>query len=153
VSGPADDILPTGALNAESKRLDLRLKELEIRNKEYEANHRPSAFRSGLANPAVIAAAIAAWASLTAAGLTWLSGTISARTQAESAARQADLERRRFEGDLILNSVKTGDPDHAATNLSFLLDTGLLTGDTAKGIRAYLADRKPGEGRALPAPR
>jgi len=152
-------------LDTKAKELDLRLKELDVQNKEYEASHRPSPFRVALANPAVIAAVIAAWASLTAAGLTWLSGQISADRQREAAAQQAALQReaavqqnaleqkkfeanlileqRKFEANLILDSIRTGDAVAAAQNLDFLVSSGLLTGDLATSVHNYLARKTP----------
>jgi len=43
--------------------LDLRLKELEIENKEYEKAHRPGVLKLALTNPVVMAAIIAGLAS------------------------------------------------------------------------------------------
>jgi hypothetical protein len=47
-------------LMLKARELDIRLKELEIESKEYNQKNRPSLFKTGLTNPAVIAAAIAA---------------------------------------------------------------------------------------------
>jgi hypothetical protein len=144
------DAAETAELDLAAKRLELRLKELDIQNKEYEITHRPSPIRTAAANPAVIAALIAGWVTVAGAALTWLSGRISAATQQQAAIEEARLQRLRFESDLILNSVRTGDPDQAATNLQFLVQTGLLSGDRAEKIKAYLIERKPGQGRFLP---
>jgi predicted fused transcriptional regulator/phosphomethylpyrimidine kinase len=133
------------------KALDLRLKEIEVANKEYEQKHRPNAYKSLITNPAVIAAAIAAWATLSGAGLTWLSGRIAADAQREAAVQQAELERLKFEANLITDSVKTGNPDQAAVNLQFLVNTGLLSGSLGEKVMMYLRNRKPGEGRMLPS--
>jgi hypothetical protein len=141
-------------LTLKSRELDVRLRELDIRNKEYEQTHRPRALASSVSNPVVIAAAIAAWASLSAAAITWLSGSIAGNiavdTQIQSAQLQALADQRKFEANLITESVRTGDPDQAATNLQFLIQAGLLTGDVAKRIQDYLTHRMPGKGRALP---
>ena len=64
---------------------------------------------------------------------------------------QQALQRANFEAQLITESVRTGDPDQAAANLSFLADIGLLSDATASRLREYLVKRSPGSGRALPA--
>jgi hypothetical protein len=137
---PSEPPQDPARLALRAQELELRLKELEIQDKEWQQRHRPSALRGSLTNPAVIAAAIAAWASLTAGGLTWLSGQISAAS-----------DERKFEANLITESVKTGDPDQAAVNLQFLLQSGLLTGDLAPKVENYLKSRQAGQGRTLPA--
>jgi hypothetical protein len=140
---------------AREKALDLKLKELEIANKEYEQTHRPGFLRSSVSNPAVIGAAIAAWASLSAAGITLLSGRIAANQQAATAAdesvRQAkqaeflrEADERKFEANLITDAVQAGDADQAATNLKFLVDTGLLRGELAIRVRNYVQNRQSG---------
>ena len=63
---------------------------------------------------------------------------------------QQALQKAAFEAQLITESVKTGHPDQAAVNLSFLVESGLLSGETALRVRAYLKERLPGTGRALP---
>lgn len=43
--------------------------------------------------------------------------------------------------------MKTGDPDKAANNLRFLIDTGLIVDPKRmQAMKTYLANRKPGEG-------
>ena len=64
---------------------------------------------------------------------------------------QQALKQLEFESQLITNSIKTGDPDQAAINLKFLVDSGLLNGKTAERISRYLQNRKSGIGRALPS--
>jgi len=144
------DEVSGAALESKAKELDLRLKELDIEKREYEQRTRPGPYKAALTNPAVIAAAVAAWASLTAAGVTWLSGQITAASQLEKAeieakkalesqkqeaVLRAEADRRRFEANLILEMIKTGDPDHARKNLEFLAQSGLLSGDIGERIR------------------
>ena len=61
---------------------------------------------------------------------------------------QLRIEKRKAEAARILEVIKTADPDKAATNLEFLLETGLVTLDTLK-LRHYLDNRKKGEGASL----
>lgn len=65
---------------------------------------------------------------------------------------QQAMQRATFEANLIMESIKTGDPDQAAENLKFLTQSGLLTGQTASQIEDFLVSRRPGSGvgRALP---
>lgn len=67
-----------------------------------------------------------------------------------NSVNQQALKQLEFEAQLITNSVKTGDPDQAAINLKFLIDSGLLGGKTAERVSKYLKNREPGVGRALP---
>lgn len=72
------------------------------------------------------------------------------RTSAEF-AQQLKLQEEKRQGDLVLEAIKTGHPDRAAENLSFLLDTGLIQ-DSSKQLTAFLARRRPGTGPFLPQP-
>lgn len=63
---------------------------------------------------------------------------------------QQALQKAAFEAQLITDSVRTGNPDQAAQNLEFLVQSGLLSGETATRVAAYLQTRQPGTGRALP---
>jgi hypothetical protein len=144
-SRPGEEML---ALKA--RELDLRLKELEIDNKEYDQRHRPSAFRSSLTSPAVIAAIVAGWATLSAAGLTWLSGQIAAESQKEAARIQTAAAEKQFEADLIVQAARADTPDQAAENLRFWLSTGLVKGELGARVFEYLANRPSGQGLVKP---
>jgi hypothetical protein len=91
---------------AKEKSLDLKLKELEVTSKEYEQTHRPGILTSSVGNPAAIAAAIAAWASLSASLITWQSGQIASSQQAAAEKFQREAEERKFEANLITEAVK-----------------------------------------------
>ncbi len=65
--------------------------------------------------------------------------------------QQINLEQLKFEANLITESIKTGDANQAATNLQFLVNTGLLSGTLGEKVKSYLINRKPGEGRVFPA--
>lgn len=67
-----------------------------------------------------------------------------------NAANQQALQRASFEAQLFTDPVRTGDPDQAAVNLGFLVQSGLLTGETGERVARYLAERRPGTGRVLP---
>ena len=51
---------------------------------------------------------------------------------------------------LIMEAIRTGSPDQAAQNLMFLVDAGLIHGDSAKALRAFLARHAPGQGAKPP---
>jgi hypothetical protein len=55
-------------LELEAKTLDVRLKELDVKLNDDDRRHRQSFLQSSITSTIVIAATIAAWASLTAAG-------------------------------------------------------------------------------------
>jgi hypothetical protein len=137
----ADVKLAIAVADLRNKELDNQVKELEIQSKEFEAKYRKSYLRTWMTNPTIIAALIAAWATFTAGGITWFAGEMSARTQRE-------LSVKKFQSDLVINAIKTGDPGTAATNLAFLIDTGLLP-DGGGLFRRYLMNRKAGEGPSL----
>ncbi|HVI28094.1 hypothetical protein [Hansschlegelia sp.] len=65
-----------------------------------------------------------------------------------NASAQADLERSKAEATRILEVIKTGDPDKAAANLRFLIDTGLIP--SSEKLSQYMKSRKEGEGASLP---
>jgi hypothetical protein len=58
------------------------------------------------------------------------------------------LEAMKAEENLVLEAVKTHDPDKAAANLAFLVDTHLFEDDEGY-LKAYLKNRKPGTGVAI----
>jgi hypothetical protein len=130
--------MPSAEIAAREKALDLRLKELEIAKKEYEQKHRPSRVFSMATNPAVIAAVIAAWATLSAGLITWYSGRVSAIQQQDDARLKAEQEEINFETGAIVGVLNHVDEAHIATRLNLLVETGLITGDLAKKVDAYV---------------
>jgi tetratricopeptide (TPR) repeat protein len=62
------------------------------------------------------------------------------------------LEQTKSKAARILEVVKTTDPDTAAENLKFLVETGLIAdSNTRDQIPAYLNKRQPGQGVSLPS--
>jgi hypothetical protein len=121
-----------------------RRAEIALRERELVLKERDSA-RAVWSNPLALAIFAAAVAAAGNAVVTWLNDNA-----------QRDLEERKAEAGRILEIVKTGDPDKAANNLQFLIETGLIVDpERLKAMKAYLATRKPGEGPvvgAAPAP-
>ena len=135
--------MSSAEIAAREKILDLRLKELEISNKEYQQKHRPSKEFSTWTNPGVIAAMIAAWATLSAGLITWYSGKISADSQQIEAENKAKQDKINFEANTITGAMSNVDNQQIAVRLEILVETGLVTGDRADKVRAYLSARKP----------
>jgi hypothetical protein len=70
----------------------------------------------------------------------------------EKARLSRDLETAKSEAALILEIIKTNDPDKAANNLKFLLDAGLITEAKRKeSLTAFLDKTGAGKGPSLPA--
>jgi hypothetical protein len=114
---------------------DLRLRERELDLREEE--QRQARWRSPL-TVAIFAAALAAAGNAVVA---FVNGN-----------SQRDLEDGKAESERILEMIKTGDPDSAADNLQFLLDSGLIADQTRVAkLASYLKTRGAGTGPALPA--
>jgi hypothetical protein len=110
----------------------LRERELALRDRE--------ARRARLWNPLAIAILGAAVAAAGNAYVSW-----------QNSRSTLEVETFKAEAARVFEVVKTSDPDAAARNLSFLLDTGLIqSGATVTNVRRYLKERKSGEGVSLP---
>jgi hypothetical protein len=105
-----------------SREKALRLKELEIADKEYEQKHRPSRLFSTTTNPAVIAPMIAAWATLSAGLITWFSGKLSADAQQTEARLKAEQDELNFETGTVVAALNNIDDEHIATRLNLLIE-------------------------------
>jgi S1-C subfamily serine protease len=72
---------------------------------------------------------------------------------APQCAAQRATEQVKDDQALILESIKANsDPDKAATNLKFLVETALISNaDRRAEIQSFLKNRKQGEGPALPS--
>jgi lysozyme len=153
-----DETDPKLAFEREKLVVDTRFREQELNLKVQEAR------RSRWANPLVIAVVGAALATVGNGVITWMSGrdqrelersrsVATLRTQETNNKQQLDLEGFKAEAGRILEAIKTDNPDTAAVNLKFLLDTGLITNKTTVDyLNVFLKTRKPGQGPSLPAP-
>jgi hypothetical protein len=125
----------------EKWRADMALRERELTLKE-----RDSA-RARWSNPLALAVFAAAVAAAGNAAVTWLNGQEERTVETLRSVQSQSLEERKSEAARILEIIKTGDPDKAANNLQFLIDTGLITDPVRlKAMNSFLANRKPGQG-------
>ena len=117
-------------------RAELALKEREIRVKETEVEIKVREdARSRYTNPLFLAFMAAA---LAAGGNAFVAGY--------NAREQRKLEDQKTESNLIIEVVKINNPDKAAANLAFLLDTGLVAeGPRREHIKSYLTNRRSGQ--------
>jgi hypothetical protein len=150
---------------------DIRLREREIAVKEREQDIKDREVqakideqkRSRWTNPLVLAVLVAALAAAGNAGVALINGILQRSLEESRAASQNKLERNKAEDEQrieeakaeaarILEVIKTNDPDKAAVNLDFLLETGLIINkDRRANLAVYLKSRIPGQGPALPA--
>jgi hypothetical protein len=123
------------------REIDVKEREQALKEKDFEFQ-RAQAARTRWTNPlfiGLVAAAIAAFGNAVVAYLNAREGQV--------------LEETRAESGRILEMIKTGNPDQAAENLRFLLDTGLVaTPKYVADISTFLQKRKPNQGPTLPAP-
>nr|WP_299382240.1 hypothetical protein [Allomuricauda sp.] len=114
---------------------EIRLKENE--NKKVKWN-----------DPLYIAVLVAVIGLLSNAGVAYINNEATLGIEEQKNEATLELEKQKAEAARILEVVKTGNPDIAAENLKFLLETGLITKDSAR-ISAYIDSLKPGEGVQL----
>ena len=125
----------------EKWRVDVSFRERELALKE-----RDSA-RARWSNPLALAIFAAAVAAAGNAGVAWLNGREQRAVESLRASQTLELEERKAEASRILEIIKTADPDKAANNLQFLIDTGLIINPSRLvEMKTYLANRKPGQG-------
>jgi hypothetical protein len=117
----------------EKWRADIAMRSREVAVKENE--QASSKWRS----PLVVAILAATAAAVGNSVVTVLNG-----------GQQVRLENSKAESTRILEMIKTGDPEAAARNLDFLLNSGLVS-DPDKRIASFLQKRPSGTGPALPA--
>jgi V8-like Glu-specific endopeptidase len=120
---------------------EIAVKEREQANREAELDlKRKEQASSGWRNPLVVAIIAATLAAVGNAVVSVVNGNLQRR-----------LENEKSEQTRILEMIKTGDPDKAATNLEFLLEAGLISDSELQAkLREFLTQRKPGSGPTLP---
>jgi hypothetical protein len=133
---------------------ELALKEREQANKDADlALRRAEQARSRWTNPLVVAILVATLAALGNAVIAIVNGRLQRTLEDRKGRAELALEESKAESVRILEMIKTGDAETAAKNLTFLLDTGLVSGTPrAARLREFLTHRQPGTGPALPAP-
>jgi hypothetical protein len=124
----------------------LRNRELEIREKEAQATIKAQE-TSRWTNPLVLAVLAATLAGIGNLAVAWKTGSDQFDLTKSKNNEEREIEETKAESARILEVVKVSDPDRAAQNLAFLLDSGLITNEAriAK-LTAYLQKRKGGQG-------
>jgi hypothetical protein len=145
------DAVTNDEMSLREKSLDIRLKELEIASKEYERNHKPSKWVSATTNPVIVAAIIAALTSVVAGGITSYQAYLSASQQQEEAKLKATQDELNFQTGTIVAAMNNVDNHQLGFRLRLLLDAGLITGDRAEKLRAFLKGIKGGYNEPEPS--
>jgi predicted phosphodiesterase len=155
----------------EKWQADVRLRERELAGKERELDIQDREVkakideqnRSRWTNPLVLAVMAAALAAAGNAAVALINGSAQRSIEERRAISQNKLEKEKAQDDReieeakgesarILEVIKTNDPDKAAVNLSFLVETGLITNEQRRqSVALYLKNRRPGQGPVLPA--
>lgn len=119
---------------------ELAIREREIAIKEHTLTNDEKGAKRAWASPLVISILVAAMAAGGNALVAYMNGNSERR-----------LEAQKSEQARILEMIKTGDPDKAATNLEFLLEAGLISDRKMRTqIGDFLSSRTPGNGPVLP---
>ena len=130
-------------VEVELRRRELTLKERDQDNRDAELEiKRRDLASSKWRSPLIVAILAAAVAALGNAGVTLVNGTL--QRELENTKRDAELkvEESKAESGRILEMIKTQSTEEAAKNLTFLLDTSLVSDPVrAAKIRAWLASR------------
>ena len=140
--------------DVELRERELALKEREQENRDAELDlkkreQRASAWRS----PLIVAILAAAAAAAGNAVVTVVNGRLQRELENNKRTAEIELERSKAESTRILEMIKTGDPEHAASNLGFLLESGLISDPAlSENIKVFLKKREPGSGPSLPSP-
>lgn len=135
------------AFEREKWLADLELRKRELALKEHE--QRASAWRS----PLTVAIFAAAAAAVGNAVVAVVNGSLQRGLEDSRSRAEIRLERSKAESTRILEMIKTGDPERAASNLEFLIQSGLISDPAlSSNIGAFLKQRKPGTGPSLPSP-
>jgi hypothetical protein len=138
----------------ELKRLEQRLREREQVNRDAEIEIKRTEQRNATwRNPLTVAVFAAALAGASNALVAVVNGSLQRDLERAKRDSEITLERTKSESTRILEMIKTGSTETAAGNLTFLLQSGLVTDAAISAkLSAYLATRTPGSGPALPSP-
>jgi tetratricopeptide (TPR) repeat protein len=118
--------------------LELRRRELEL--KETEERRRRGFFAR--IDPISVGIFTAALALMGTIATTWMQGDLKRRSDEFVHQQQRDLERERFEADLIKDYIKGSKPELIENNLQFLVNVGLVV-VKASQLKSTLARSSP----------
>ena len=139
-------------LSTRNKDLEFRQQEILIKSEEVSLK-RQEQVRSKWNNPLVIAILAASLAGAGNAVVALVNGRLQTQIEEKKASSSQRLAENQAESGRILEMIRTGDPDKAALNLQFLLDSGLISErDRVDRLSLFLASRKTGSGPSLPLP-
>jgi hypothetical protein len=133
----------TGTVDHALEELELKREELALKREEFNTRLEYQKHEKRMSLSPLLVAAIAAIAGISGS-------VVGSMTQYISEARKFELEARKAQSEMVFEAIRTGDPDKAAENLQFLLETGLLV-DPNGTIRKYLSNRRPTSGAKLPS--
>ena len=127
-------------LELRKRELELKEREQDNRDAEIEIRRKEQAVSKWL-NPLTVAVLAAAVAGAGNAVVAFVNGNL-----------QREVERSKAESNRILEMIKTDDTEKAASNLEFLLESGLLTEPTLiSKLSRFLKQRTPCSGQSLPS--
>lgn len=129
-----------------------RDREINIKNRKLDLKVREER-RSRWLNPLAIAIFSAAVVGAVNILQNYLTAGAQLNLETQKAKWARESEDIKAEADRILQAIKTNnDPDKAAANLEFLVNSGLIANPNIReSIKTYIQKRKPGQGVALPA--
>lgn len=138
-------------LEQEKLKQDTRLRELELALKAREidladAEQKASRWRSPLI-VAIMATALGLFGNIT---VTYLQNRANQETVQEKARADLVIARNKAQSDLILEAIRTGNPQKAEENLLFFIQAGLIDDPEGK-IRQWLSS-KDRQSPTLPSP-
>lgn len=134
----------------EKWRADLELRQRELALKERDQANRDADIEirrrdqaiSKWRSPLVVAVFAAAAAALGNAGVTLVNGALQRDLESRKQEAELRVEETKAESGRLLEMIKTDSMEAAAKNLTFLLDTGLVTDEKrAAKIREFVATR------------
>jgi hypothetical protein len=141
----------TDETDIELKKIQLELAKVDLEAKRLDLSKRPGPLSNALSNPVVVAAAIAALVTVSTGVMSYVVSGHQKQIETQKAVADQHLQQLKAESDMILQVVKTNNPDQAATNLQFLVDAGLVPLTELKLVQ-YLGSRLPHTGKFLPIP-
>jgi hypothetical protein len=136
---------PQSDLDQEIKKTQLAAAQIDLQLKEQDLRNRPTFWKNVFTNPVVLGAIITAFIAVNTSIVGWMTSAQQRQLDAEKFLLQTQIDRAKFEGELILSAIRTGDPSQSMTNVEFLIQAGLIQ-DRDGGLHKFLSQRQ----RSLP---